>query len=242
MNENELVKDSDGEDSIHFLLCSILYDMQRPRTSPRLLFIHSIYLSLTLAPGKVENDISIKESIFNMDPEGNYESRLSYTTKSSRDVDIKADDGDPLSEAPEEDRADVATSERFGDDRLGAWEDDYEEKKRAYDYIGASAPPLSGEHVPVPAEDGTCSPSPSQLAAEEDACKPSPVANSDTKCLSPPDEPALNSVVVPIGPGAVESLPVALPIVTNAVGGGPNATLPLPEVPETYLSATITAR
>ena len=166
-----------------------------------------------------------------MDPEGNYESRLSYTTKSSRDIDIKAAADDPLSEAPEEDRADVATSKRFGNNRLGAWEDDYEEKKRAYDYIGASAPPLSG--VPVPAEDSTCSPSPSPLAAEEDTCKRSPVANSDTKCLSPPDEPALNSVVVPIGPSAVDSLPVALPIVTNAVGGGLNATLPLPEVPET---------
>lgn len=155
-----------------------------------------------------------------MDPEGNYESRLSYTTKSSRDIDIKADDADPLNEAP------------------GTWEDDYEEKKRAYDYIGASAPPLS--ELPVPAEDSSPSPSPS--AAEEDTCKPSPVTNSETKALSPPDEPALNSVVVPIGPHAVDSLPVALPIVTNAVGGGPNATLPLPEVPETYLSATITAR
>ena len=159
-----------------------------------------------------------------MDPEG-----LSYITKSSRDIDIKADDDDdPLNEAPE-DRADVATSKRLGDVRLGAWEDDYEETKRACDYLGASAPPLPG--VPVPAEDS--SPSPSPLAAEEDTGKPSPVANNETKFLSPPDEPALNSVVVPIGPSEVDSLPVALPIVTNAVGGGLNATLPLPEVPET---------
>ena len=157
-----------------------------------------------------------------MDPEGNYESRLSYTTKSSRDIYV--DGGDPLSEAPAGDPT----------NGLSASEHKYEEKERACDYFGASAPPLPGVSLHVSAEN-TCSPSPPE-AAEEDGRKPSPVTNrEETKGLSPPGEPALNtsSVVVPIGPGAIDTLPVALPIVMNATGGGLDATILLPESPDT---------
>ena len=155
-----------------------------------------------------------------MDPEGNYESRLSYTTKSSRDV----NDGDLL--------VNSTNNKPFDDEGLSASDHKHEEKERVYDYFGASAPPLPG--VPVPIEN-TCSTSPPE-AAEEDTCtrKPSPVANREVKALSPPDEPVLDSVVVPINSGAIDALPVALPIVTNAAGGGLDATIPLPsESPET---------
>ena len=144
-----------------------------------------------------------------MDPEGKYESRLSYTTKSS--LDIMVDGSDPLSEAPGNSINDTA-SKSFTDEGLKSLENKYEEMKRCYDYFGASAPPLPG--VPVP-------------AAAEDTRKPSPVANRETKGFLPPDEPTLDSVVVSISPGDMDSLPIALPIVTSV------ATAPLPELPET---------
>ena len=169
-----------------------------------------------------------------MDPEGNYESRLSYTAKSSRDINVGDGGGDPLSEAPE-DPVNTIDSKPFG---LSASEHKHEEKERAYDYFGASAPPLPG--VPVPVENTSCNPSPPD-AAEEDTCtcKPSPVSNRETKAFSPPDEPVLDSVVVPINAGAIDALPVALPVVTNATGGGLDAMIPLPnESPETAQSSS----
>ena len=62
-----------------------------------------------------------------MDPEGKYESRLSYTTKSS--LDIMVDGSDPLSEAPGNSINDTA-SKSFTDEGLKSLENKYEEMER----------------------------------------------------------------------------------------------------------------
>ena len=55
--------------------------------------------------------------------------------------------------------------------------------------LGASAPPLSQLSI----------------VANGEVCETSPDVKKEAKSLSPPDEPTLNSVVVPIGPGTVDA-------------------------------------
>ena len=79
--------------------------------------------------------------------------------------------------------------------------------------LGASAPPLSQLSI----------------VANGEVCEKSPTVKKEAKSLSPPDEPTLNSVVVPIDPRTVGAVPVAHPIVVNT--SGTDSEVALPETP-----------
>ena len=122
-----------------------------------------------------------------MDPDGNYEGRLSYTTITSSDNKV-----DALTDASKNPAYTESEDKRGG--------------------LDASAPPLSQLSI----------------VANGEVCKTSPAVKGEAKNLSPPDEPTctLNSVVVPIGPGTADTIPVARPIVTSARGAGSGVELP----------------